>query len=294
MADKKLDEHRDHLVERHRAGATAGELAAEFGVSHKVVVRILGAEYQPGRYRLLDDAAVVAAYLSGMSENAVAAKFGIGRNMVTRRLAQAGVHHRGRSEAEYLKWSQMTPEQKAAQVKAANDAARGRVKSLEEKCMAARTREVRPVNVSEYELALLNLLANRGLRCGTQTAVGPYNCDLTAPPVAVEVWGGNWHFGGDHAARTPERIRHLLDAGWHVLIVVVNRQFPITPAVADYVLAYVKQARRNPAAGREYRMVWGAGEFTSGGRADDDHVPDVMTLCRRRQPAAGQDADEAG
>src|SRR5690606_37643437 len=104
-------------------------------------------------------------------------------------------------------------------------------------------------------------------------AIGPYNCDLAVHPVAVEVFGGGWHWHGAHYARAEERFRYIMNEGWYVLVVVVgfNGRFPLTPAVGDYVASEIERARRDPSLVGQYRVVWGAGEFSTGGRLEDDH-----------------------
>jgi len=56
-----------------------------------------------------------------MSENAVANELGVSRTAIQGALRHLGIERRGQSEAEQLKWSQMTPEEREAQVKAAHE-----------------------------------------------------------------------------------------------------------------------------------------------------------------------------
>jgi hypothetical protein len=122
------------------------------------------------------------------------------------------------------------------------------------------------------------MLEERGVSCIQQQAIGPYNCDLGAFPVAVEIFGGNWHFSGAHLARSEERTRYLLNAGWHVLMVQATANHPIDAATADYIAVYVKEARRDLSVLREYRVIRGAGETIAGGSANDEHISIVPTL----------------
>lgn len=235
------------------------------------------------------DNIIIDLYLSGISEKAVSDQLKINRRIVRRVLLANRVAVRGRSEAELLKWSKMDTDQRLRQVAAANDAARGRKRSVEERSKGALSRQANPVhNVSSYEHVLGEMLADRGVATVPQLAIGPYNCDLAADPVAVEVWGGKWHLGGDHAARTPERFRYIMDRGWNILAVLVYDAFPLTPAVADYVATYVKKTRRFPSRVRQYRVIWGAGEFSTGGCANDDKITVVQPFTGRRDPTTGQ------
>ena len=188
-----------------------------------------------------------------------------------------------------MKWSQMTTEQKRRQVEAAHAAARGQQKPFDVKCKAAKTREQTPeVYASPYESQLRALLARHDLHGIPQLAVGPYNCDLAIYPVSVEVWGGGWHFSGRHLARTPERFRYLMNEGWNIYVIVASATFPLTATVADQAATYIKQTCRNPPPICEYRVVWGASEFSISGRANDDEIAIVKPFTHRRDPRTGQ------
>jgi len=231
---------------------------------------------------------IVALYRTGLSENALAKCFGVSRRAIAARLTAAGVVRRTQSEAERIKWSQMTPTQRRRQIRAAHAAKRGRAVSLETKCKHAITVEKRLLNISPKEIELRHMLLRRGIEVVPQKAIGPYNCDLAAAPVAVEVYGGNWHWYGRHLARTEQRFRYLLDAGWFVYVMVVNQSFPLTGAGADHLVAYIQQVRRNKAARTEYRVVWGAGEFVVSGSADDEHITIIPPFACARDPATGR------
>src|SRR5690606_21587359 len=125
----------------YRAGRSTNDLAREFGVTQKVVARILkqsGIKFRGVRKTEFTTAMVASLYESGMSENAVAKKLGTTRSVVRRRLIESGVHIRNPSEAEALKWSNMTSAQRKAQVRAAHQATTGREHSLEEKIKRAK------------------------------------------------------------------------------------------------------------------------------------------------------------
>jgi hypothetical protein len=126
------------------------------------------------------------------------------------------------------------------------------------------------------------MLQDRGIPTIAQQAIGPYNCDLGAYPVAVEVFGGGWHWYGDHVAIVPKRFRYILDAGWHILAVKIDAAFPLTSVTADYIAAYIQQARSDPSSRREYRVIRGAGETLASGSADDDQISIVPTFTAGR------------
>lgn len=214
---------------------------------------------------------LVREYLAGKSTNQLSHEVGLTRGSIDMRLRERGIKLRSQSESETLKWSRMTPEQVSRQVAAANAASRGTPKSFAQKCKTAITVESNG-RMNSDELLLSILLCEREIICTPQKAIGPYNCDLAASPVAVEIFGGHWHWEGKHFARLDQRVRYILNAGWHLLMIPNTFKSPLTPAIANYVATYIQEARRDPTRRREYRMVWCAGQFTSAGYADDDHI----------------------
>lgn len=219
----------------------------------------------------IDDDAVVAYYLAGNSEKATAAHFGVSRTAIRLRLLSAGVTPRDGSASMHLRLSKMTPDERAALLTAAHEASRGRVVPEETLIKLAETRQRMGFSASDHEMDLAELLRERGLEAVPQFAVGKYNIDLAVHPVAVEVWGGGWHFYGEHARRHAQRTRDLFDAGWHLFIVVVDAiKRPLSAVAADQIVTFVEQARRDPSARREQRVIWGDGEPVPAHRLDFD------------------------
>ena len=302
MARKWHPANREDFIKDYLSEKPLRDLARAYSVHEDVFARYgralgLGRRGRPSRNLkrrvTTDDAAIVAAYVGGMSENAVAKAFGIQRNSVRLRLQEAGVHIRNSSEAETIKWKQMLPEQRKTRLSRVHDAARGVPVTFAQKVKTALTVQRKGLRTDPLEITLAAMLAERGVETIPQQAIGPYNCDLGAFPVAVEVFGGNWHFTGKHLARKPERFRYILNAGWHILCVWIARGFPLSAESADYVAAFVEQSRRDPTAIREYRMIRGAAQIVLSGRADDDHLAFVPSLAVR-QDIARTDKGVAG
>ncbi|HLE14508.1 MAG TPA: hypothetical protein VI776_07155 [Anaerolineales bacterium] len=219
----------------------------------------------------LDTDYLIQKYLAGKSEYELANELCVGRPAIHKRLMEANVKIRSHSEAGLLRASKMTPIERQRQATAAHKAATGRIKTLEEQCMAARTRQT-ICKQSPYEIAFSEMLVIRNIPTIPQFAIGPYNCDLAAEPVAMEIYGGGWHWSGDHLARVPKRFRYLLDSGWHILVIALNWRYPLSPASADYAAAFIQTARSDPSQGREYRVILGTGELITSGSAEDDNI----------------------
>lgn len=212
------------------------------------------------RARGLPEGDVRDAYLAGASENQIAKQYGWSRIVVTGILDRSGIPRRGNAEANRLMMAKRTPEENARNSVAAHDAVRGRHWSPEEKIAHAASLHGKHPG---YALELLYdaWLRLRGIECVPQHAIGPYNCDLGAAPVAVEIFGGNWHGTGRHAATFAERSQHILDQGWNLMIVWADQaRQGLAEASADYVAAFVEESRRDPSLRGEYRVVWGDGQ----------------------------------
>lgn len=280
----------DHCVQLYLSGLNAAQVSRETGVPHSVILRELQHRDIPTRPRtVVDEEAVCRAYVGGMSENAVAKQFGFTRLVVTRILREHGIERRGQSEAERLKWANMPAEERARRAERVRRVHTGRKPSFETVCKMTATRERnQSCQTSPHEAGLAAMLSAKGIDFISQKAIGPYNCDIAAFPVAVEVFGGHWHWHGAHKLRSEERFRYILNAGWNILAVAATESFPITAEVADYVAAYIEETRRNPPAICEYRVIWGACEFSVGGRADDDHFTIEPPFTGTRDPASGR------
>jgi transposase-like protein len=223
----------------------------------------------------LDD--LVEHYLSGQSVKALAEQHGVSRNVIDRVLDQAGVQRRGRSEAMTVRMAQTSPEERARLAEAAHNAVRGKRQSVEHRARIAATRERLAVS-SPYELLLAEWLVD--MSPVTQKAIGVYNVDLAIEPVAVEVFGGNWHGHGRHRGRFQQRRQDILDGGWSLLVVWVTRQHRLQRAVADEVRAFVDLARREPSLVGQYRVVWGDGQLAPTCCDDPEHLALVPAASR--------------
>lgn len=231
---------------------------------------------------------LVREYLAGASTNKLAGQLGVSRGLVDKRLLAAGVKLRTQSEAESLKWAAKTVEERAAQVAAAHNAVRGMTRTEEDLSRRARSKQATKTLASGLEHFVYSELTARGLQLHQQTAVGPYNCDFTTGTVAVEIFGGAWHWTGLHLARTEKRFRYIMNAGYDILAIAVDRRFPFTPTVADYLAAEIDLLRRHPPAIREYRVIWGAGQASTGGSIQDDHVSIEYPFTNARDARTGK------
>ncbi|OYT82416.1 MAG: hypothetical protein CFE48_03740 [Pseudomonas sp. PGPPP2] len=293
MPRKTIVPNLDDLVAKYVAGASIDDICSQFSVSRAVLYRSFSEAgvvmRNAGRPKIeLPTERLIEMFNSGVGISGIATYFKVAPNVIIRHLKLAGVPTRNRSEQQSARMATTAPDERKRLAQRANEAARGRVHSAEEKAQRALTNQTRSARISRYETQLFTMLVNRGIYPTTQHPIGPYNCDLAAHPVAVEVWGGHWHWTGKHAAITEERFRYLMNAGWHVMVVAVNNTSPLTAAVADYVASEIKLLRSDPSLVREYRVIWRAGEYTTRGCLEDNDFSVEPPFTYARDPATGR------
>jgi len=295
MTAKFTDAHDDDIIQRYLSGETPSKIAERYGISKDVIARILkenATQMRPSAWSpkvFLPGLAVAEMYVTGKSVNAISKHYGCTRSTVVRVLKEAGIRLRGRSEAETVKWAQMKSASRRRQTEAAQEAVRGRKRSFETLCKTAKTRETRQTHKSVTEDILASMLQRMGFAPVIQKAIGPYNCDLAVHPVAMEIFGGGWHWHGLHLRRSEKRFRYILDRGWNILAVVISPpRWPLNSEVADYIGAYLEALSSHPPEICEYRMIRGAGELLASGRADDDHIAIIPALRSTRDPVSGR------
>jgi len=264
----------DDAVRRYLSGETIQQIARIYQTRARNVSDVLkasGVAVRDVGLTPLPAEDVVARYVAGESEKALAAAYGVQRGTIRRYLLNAAVQPRGRSESMFVRMANTSPDERKRNALAAHNAVRGRSRSIEERCKGALTRQMRASHVSPYETALRSYLADLGIECIPQQAVGPYNLDLGAEPVAVEVFGGGWHAYGSHAVRAPKRLNYLFDAGWNVIVVAVDpNRAPLTDGAAHEVAAFIEQSRRDPSFRRQYRVIRGNGQSSAAFGLDLD------------------------
>lgn len=231
----------------------------------------------PNRIELPADE-ISRAYRSGVSQKALAERFGVSRRPIERVLIASGVDVRGPREANRLMMTARSPEENRRNCEAAHRAAKGRKHSVEERCKMAIGRERAQAGIGPHELTMKDLLESRGVTFAQQKAIGPYNCDFAVGSVAVEVFGGYFHWFGRHLARLPKRLHYFADRGLDTWIVNVGRRAPITSAALDDLVAFLEASSGNPSPGRQYRVIWGTGQFVSAASLHDDQIATIEAL----------------
>jgi very-short-patch-repair endonuclease len=272
----------NYIINKYATGVGTLAISKALGVGYQPVTRILsenGVHLRNKREAVIAGvlskvsiAEIISLFSNGIGVNGISERFGVSRAAVGNILKDQGIALRNRSQQQFARMKNATPEQIKALTKSAHDAVRGTKKSRSSQEEFAQTKEARGSGISSpAEYALASMLKDRGIETVRQKAIGIYNCDLASGTVAVEVFGGNWHWHGNHLARTEKRFNEIMNSGWNILAIAVNASSPLTDAVADYVAAYIQEVGRNPPVTCEYRVIWRAGEFSTGGRLNDEN-----------------------
>lgn len=232
MRRKVTDALIDHSVELIQMGKTIIEISSIIGISPDVIskfLRVRGIDTKIGRKigsirrsLQIDLQKVKSMYQDGISENQIAKTFKVSRLVVRKHLIRAGVQMRSQSEAEKLKWSQMSPSKRNQQLNAAHIASKGRIVSAMEKAIRARIQETRPIekNIGIGESVFKQFLSNQGIDFKYQAAVGPYNIDFLIGSVAVEITANTGRFYKN--TRLHRRVKDLLKSNIKTLYVLIK------------------------------------------------------------------------
>ena len=283
----RLSLNADYVVQRYLSGISINKLAQELSVSSKAVTNCLRRAGIALRAKPSPDLPVVVSlYRSGMSENKIAEHFSVSRGCIRNRLIKAGITPRTQSEAESLKWSQMTAEQRASQVLAANKAARGRVHSEKERIQRAQSIYGRQLRISDMEQRVAQVLRAHGLAVEQQFPVHACNVDIAIHPgpIAVEIHGGGWHSTALHRRLMAQKREQLFSRGWALIEVWVDRRYSFADTT-DELIALLDQLGRLPSVSGEHWVVLGNRNQPIALRADSDDIPAVCAADPGRQDA---------
>jgi very-short-patch-repair endonuclease len=185
--------------------------------------------------------------------------------------------------------SQTTPEERTRLTCSAHDAIRGKPKNIDTLIKSAITREKMLIGSTQLEINFCNLLIAKGFSCIPQKAIGPYNIDIAIliPQIAIEIFGGNWHSFGRHAARYSKRIEYILDSGFTPVIIWNTARHPIGTGAMEYIISLSKELCSSPPIRSNEHMIGGDGYLFSVGNRKFNCFPgkrltyyrDITTGC---------------
>lgn len=203
---------------------------------------------------------LIARYQAGASLKQLSDESGVCRPVLNRRFTARGIPIRGRSDAEFLKWSTLGRDRARVerQCSAAWAAVRGVKRSLASSVARARTCYQRLLRRGKWEDEFAQTLRKRGLSVSQQHPIERYNVDiaLDVDRIAVEVVTAYLDRAKSVSA---QRLEYLLDQGWDVIVLFAPGPdgVPRLDALAEKIHAFADLKRREPSGVRQYGVIRG-------------------------------------
>ena len=263
---------RKSILDMCMVGKSNPECAEHFGVSVSLVKNIIREFGYKRPEKIIDNTLVCCLYASGVSENAISKQLGITRRRVRSITSEGGIPARSQSESEVIKWSGMSPEKRANQVSAAHEAIRNKpsdfhhASAIKQAISKASTLS----KVGKFEDEFIEAFTVRGLTCIPQRQVWRYNVDIAINNTAVEIHCCP-NFPHNHAYYS-NRIVKLLELGWNVIYIKIDRLEPLIDITADKVCRMIDIAESNKSGVGQYGMIRGSGKLVASGCLDGDKL----------------------
>lgn len=275
MIMNRLSVDIDSLVKLYKEGRSVDEISIQFGVSRSFAYnKIRKAIGGFDAHRIINHPKtrfVIDEYMSGMSENAVAIRHGLQRNTVKAILVQNGIKRRSQSEAEMLKWSKMTEQQRIKQVKKAHQAIREKPPEFH-----ARSAELQAISkqkslskVGDFEMLFIDHFNKLGFSCIPQRAFGAYNIDIAIGNTAIEIHSNDC-LPHNHAYYR-KRIMHLLESNWNVIYVKTGNKVDVKRATSN-IGRMINLIKSHKPVASQYGMIRGSGDLVTSGCLDGDQL----------------------
>jgi transposase len=275
----------DNAVELYRSGKSIAFICKLYKCSPKTLSKHLNSigiktvtNWQENLFAKtgLSPSDLLSMYTGGMWKNEIAAKIGISEGTVGRYLSFLGVPiAKDRGEATKLVHERGGNARRAIVTRAAHDAVRGMKRTDESLIMRAKTLESIGRFGSCMERKLFDLLSEKGVSPIIQKSFFKYNIDIMVGNVAVEVTG---------RCRKPkdipvikEKIKLLLNSGYHVVWVWANKLFPVEHGAADYIVSLFNFVSANPAEVCKNRVIRRDGKLIAICGPDSEDFPGVFS-----------------
>lgn len=242
---KRIDLDLDAIIDLNCKGYSRLAMAKHFGVSPKVIERImLGEGIAPReRFENFTAADVARMFNEGYSVLAISKHFGTSRTPIISRLKEQGIDIRTSSEASLLRFSSTSPEQRQKVTAKARSTRMGNLRNGGSDTRAS-------IGLGEVEF-------RAALRAGDvafseQEAVGPYCLDFRVRNIAVEIkyTVSASGYAGDRA----KRIEYIVDSGMGLIYVSHSGLEFLVPCL-PHVIPLIDRLSRDPAMAGQKRMI---------------------------------------
>lgn len=264
------------VINLYATGKSIKDVSKELGVSDRRVTRILksnGIQIRTRRIPAPSD--FIERYEDGESVLELSKAYGVSRSVVKRWLSDAGVQIRSYAEAGLVRAAKMSPEDRAAQAKAAHDATRGKRMRTISKVRHARTVQALASleKCTDGERLIAETFMAHGYDVTLQKSVHIYNLDIAiGDRFAVEVYGGNFHADRVRRIKESERLEYLLGAGWTIVYAWNTKIMPLTREAAEKCVSIMEQSSLDPTVDGEYWVIRGDGKVTTSASRDVNDV----------------------
>jgi hypothetical protein len=272
-------------------------IAKQFGVGYKPVKRIIdtnGIPITPVHFVQFTESEkvdILAAYDSGIGAGGIHSHLGLNCSAtpVVTYLRKTRGQLRSKSEQQFFRMANASPEEIARLTKKAHDATRGSKKSMSTLYRRAKTMEGKISNRSRYEPLVLDVLEKNFGHVFPGKAVDRYNLDFAVRgSVAVEVFGGGWAISDKgRLNRYIERTKQIAKSGFNTVFIMLTH-VDVDGINWDELIRTVDLASRDPASERQYWVVWGDLKGASGLSRDIDHSAFIPPFINVRDRTTGR------
>lgn len=280
------------IIKMLHAGHNVSEISIKVGVKKHVVFRIAKKNgISTKRINISDSIdfnAVLELFNKGIGVGGIAKHLGVSESPIKTVFRRNGIATRNRSEQQQARMDNTSPEQIKYLTSKANAAMRGIKMAHNQLVKQAATRFKNQSASSSYlEETFDVLMRDKGYEGIRQFQIDKYNADFIFGDVVVEIFGGHWHWTGQHLAGSKKRIKTILDAGFH-LIIIAARGNGISFETASKVVALIQEFGLNKTSVRHYRMIRSNGEDVITSTSNDDDLTIEWPFRNIRNPSAGR------
>lgn len=286
----------DNLLKLRSSGVMPVELSKIFGISESCCYKIIsrsGVKVKNPRIVEFSEeqkAEMRSLYESGIGANGVAEKMGLScsPNTVVNYLLKFYGKLRNCSEQQFARMAISTPGQIAKLTEAAHKATKGRKADRSERIKRAKTMEGSHNRRSRWEKPVFEAIREFFPEAIPSKAVDIYNLDIGIGSVAVEIFGGGWSYTDKvRLDKYVKRTKHLAELGYSTIFIVFASK--VTDVFdRDNLVKQIQIASLDPSSARQYRVIWGDFNATSGLCSDIDHSAFECPFVNIRDVATGR------
>lgn len=199
---------------------------------------------------------IIKSYLNGVSVNQLSKENGVSRSVIDRVLKSNNIQLRNQSQAEKIKWDNMSETQRKRQYQKAHKATIGRVIPTSEKIKRAKSAQINAFKSGLLEEEIINSLKNIGYSPTHQRAFGIYNIDISVNgfPIAIEV-----QCSGHNLLRTKKYIKraeYICRSEFLLYIIIDQSKNPLDLFGITYkVVSYLQRLSWDKSIIGKYAMI---------------------------------------